>query len=171
MPHRHLQWLRKAVLRKRNASLFARVREFLQWELYLEAAALLRLRGLPGVPAIRRIDPDQGIIEMDYIWGPDLRQVLADGKSEIDYEDGSQRFNALLADTDNDLSQQINELLISVIGRGVIPRDVHAANFIRGHRSKRVYLVDFNLVYLRPVPGWHSQARQFMSNYGKPLRR
>ncbi|MCU1337842.1 MAG: hypothetical protein JWO19_3423 [Bryobacterales bacterium] len=83
--------------------------------------------------------------------------------TEIDYEDVSHQFYALLADPDNKASQQIKELLITVMSRGVIPRDIHAANFIRGRRSKTLYLVDFNLIYLRPVPGWRSHARNVVS--------
>lgn len=42
---------------------------------------------------------------------------------------------------------------------GAIPRDIHAANFMQGQQSKKLYMVDFNLAHLRPVPGWRSYAR------------
>jgi len=155
--------VRKSVLRKGNTGILAYIRDSIQWELYLEAAALLRLRGVAGVPSIRRIDTGQGVIEMDYIWGRDLRHVFADGRSEIDYEDVSRHFSALMAKPEDELAREITNLLISVMSRGVIPRDIHAANFIRAQRSRRVYLVDFNLIYLRPVPGWRSHARDVAS--------
>lgn len=155
--------VRKSVLRNWNTGMFARIRDFVQWEFYLEAAALLRLRGLAGVPAIRRIDAGQGVIEMDYIWGPDLRQVFAEGRCEIEYEDVSRQFSALMAKPDDELCRQITKLLTDVMGRGVIPRDIHAANFILAQRSRKLYLVDFNLIYLRPVPGWRSHARNLDS--------
>jgi len=155
--------IRKSVLRKANASVFARLRDFAQWELYLEAAALLRLRGLDGVPSIRRLDPRQGMIETDYIWGPDLRQIFSEGRYKINYKAVSSQFSALLAKRDNKLSHQIADLLTSVMARGVIHRDIDAANFIRGRCSGKLYLVDFNLIYLRPVPGWRSHVRDFAS--------
>jgi hypothetical protein len=155
--------IRKTVLRKANAGIIARIHELLQWEFYLEAAALLRLRGLAGVPSIRRVDPCQGVIEMDYIWGPDLRQVLIASSSHIDYTDVHRRFHDVVADPDNELSQQISQLLINVMNRGVIPRDIDAENFIRARHSAKVYLIDFNLAYLRPIPGWQSHARNVAS--------
>jgi hypothetical protein len=158
--------VRKSVLRKNLTGIFARFREFIQFEFYLEAAALLRLRGLAGVPAIRRLDPSKGIIEMDYIWGSDLRQLFAGGRHGIEYEDVSRQFAALIAKADNELSRQIVELLGGVVSRGVIPRDLNAANFIRATRSGKVYLIDYNLVYLRPIPGWRSHARNLTSMLG-----
>jgi len=153
-------FLRKAVLRKGHVEILGRIREFLQWEFYIETAALLRLRGLACVPAIRRIDRRVGVIEMDYIWGRDLRQILANGIHEIAYDEISSSFAALVAGGSQDeVSRQLAETVINVIGRGVIPRDVHAANFVRGQRSNRLYIVDFNLVYLYPVPGWRSHVR------------
>ena len=120
----------------------------------------LRLCALTSVPAIRLALRRTGTIEMDYIWGRDLRQVLANGRSEIDYEDIGHSFLALL-DTgcQNKISEQIAGTVRDVIARGVIPRDVHAANFIQGHRSGRLYMVDFNFVHLRPAPGWRSHVR------------
>jgi hypothetical protein len=153
-------FLRKAMVRKQHVEIPDRIREFLQWEFYIETAALLRLRGLACVPTIRRIDCRDGTIEMDYIWGRDLRQILASGTHEISYEEISRSFAALVAagNTD-DMSRQLAETVINVIRRGVIPRDVHAANFVWGQRSNRLYMVDFNLVYLYPVPGWRSHVR------------
>jgi tRNA A-37 threonylcarbamoyl transferase component Bud32 len=148
-----------AYLRNGSNGIIASIREIVRWEFYLEAAALLRLRGLAGAPTIRRIDPGRGVIEMEYIWGQDLRQAFADGKTEIDYECVFRTFSDLVASRDNEISRQVAELLTSVSRRGVIPRDVHAANFIRAWRSEKLYLVDFNLVYLRPVPGWRSHEK------------
>lgn len=159
--------IRKAVLHNERTGIFARIFEVVQWELYLEAAALLRLRGLACVPTIRRIDPAQGVIEMDYIWGRDLRQVFSDGRCEIDYEHVFSTFSAVIARPDSEISRQVAELLSSVIGSGVVPRDVHAANLIRAGRSGRLYLIDFSLVYLRPVPGWRSHARNLAWLFGE----
>ena len=155
--------LRKSVLRHRTPGILAHIRDSIQWDLYLEAAALLRLRGVAGIPSIRRFDPSQGLIEMDYIWGRDLGHIFADGRRGLDYEEVSRQFAARMAKPDDELSDEITRLLIGVIGRGVIPRDIHPANFIRARSSQTLYMVDFNLIYLRPVPGWRSYARNLDS--------
>jgi hypothetical protein len=59
-------------------------------------AGLLRLRGLNGVPQIRRIEARNGAIEMNYIWGRDLRQILSAGR-KINDEEIYRSFKALLA--------------------------------------------------------------------------
>ena len=48
--------------------IFGSLRRYLRWGMYIEAAALLRLRGAPGFPGFRRIDPQLGILEMDFVW-------------------------------------------------------------------------------------------------------
>jgi hypothetical protein len=152
--------MRKRRLRKQRDDFRGRLVEFLHFDFYLEAAALLRLRGLPFVPAIRRINCSEGTIEMDYIWGRDLRHILADGADPIDYEEISQEFFRLIANPQSAVSRQVLQLVVSISQRGVLQRDISAANFIRGHRSQELYMVDFSLVYLRPVPGWRAHARQ-----------
>jgi hypothetical protein len=57
---------------------------------------LLRLRGLSGVPRIRRIEARNGAFETDYIWGRDLRQVFSVGR-KINDEEIYRSFEALLA--------------------------------------------------------------------------
>ena len=134
-----------------------RARDFLQWDFYLEAAALLRLQEFPFVPKLRRIDCSDGVIEMDYIWGRDLRHILAEGKHEVDYDKVSRDFRALVK-SDDPTSKEIGQAMLGVIRLGVIPRDVDAAGFIRGERSRRLYMIDFHLSYLCPVPGWRKHA-------------
>ena len=151
--------LRKSIICRRSGGLVARLRECIQWEFYLETAALLRLRGLPCVPTIRHIDPGLGIVEMDYIWGKDLRQVFSDGASEIDYDKVSRIFSTIVKDPDTSISIDITDVIAHIISRGVIPRDLHAGNFIRAWHSGKLYMVDFALIYLRPVPGWRSHVK------------
>jgi hypothetical protein len=147
-------WLRKSFPARESRSLTDRVLRFLNWDLYLEAAALLRLRELPFVPTIRRIDYASAAIEMDYIGGMDLRHGLAQSTEEINYDVVQQRFLELVT-ADNHTSEEISHIICEVMKRGVMPRDVHAANFIRGKISQRLYMVDFHLVYLSPLPGWN----------------
>lgn len=134
------------------------LRNRLHWELYVEAAALLRLRGTDGVPVVRNVNLHEGIIEMDYIWGHDLRRILGEAGSHIDYEKTSRSFGELLAGRiERAASRALSELLDRVARRGVIPRDLHAANVIRAFSSGRLYLVDFNVVYILPKPGGRSE--------------
>ena len=150
----------------RGPGVLSRIREALQWEFYLEAAALLRLSGVKGVPAIRRIDRSMGLIEMEYIWGSDLRSIFAGDSPAVDYPMVSLKFAAAIADTDSRLSRELAQLLRNVMDYGVIPRDIQAGNFIRGRRSGALYIVDFNLTYLRPVPGWRAHARDIDAVFG-----
>jgi hypothetical protein len=125
--------LRKMLI-AREPGILGSLRRRLRWEMYIEAAALLRLGGTPGFPGFRGIDPVLGILDMDYVWGRDLR----DGG----IEDG--------------VAEGIRKLVARAIDCGVIPRDIHPGNFIRARSSGTLYMVDFNLVFLRPIPGWRA---------------
>jgi predicted Ser/Thr protein kinase len=140
-------YLRKSLISNRRSTLKAAILDSLRWGFYIEAAALLRLRGLSGVPRIRRVEPLSGAIEMDYILGRDLRQILSAGRGII-YAEIERSFKALLA-SDNEIASQIRTLLNGLVERGVIHRDVHAANFIVAERSNRLYIVDFQVSHLR----------------------
>lgn len=87
--------VRKSRVWQQRDGLRGRLLEVLRFDFYLEAAALLRLRGLAYVPAIRRIDGSDGVIEMDYIWGRDLRHILADRTDPIDHKEVLQSSLAL----------------------------------------------------------------------------
>ena len=119
----------------------------LRWGFYLEAAALLRLRGVSGVPPIRRIEARNGAFEMDYIWGRDLRQILSAGRN-IDDEEIDRSFDALLA-SDDEISRQVKAVLSGMIERGVTYRDVTPANTVIAECSQRVYIIDFQDALLR----------------------
>jgi hypothetical protein len=151
--------VRKRSLPIQCETLWDYIREFLQWDFYIEAASLLRLRGLLFVPAIRRIDHQEGAIEMDYIFGKDLRHILGKGRSEIDYDEVSADFAALIKSADP-AAAEIRDNMREILKFGVIPMDVTAASFIRGKVLGRLYVVDFNFVYLFPVPGWRKHAEK-----------
>ena len=146
--------LRKSFPPRESRSLIDQILRFLNWGFYLEAAALLRLRELPFVPAIRRIDYAAAAIEMDYIGGMDLRHALAQSTDEINYDMVQRNFLELVT-SDDPTSEEISHIIRELMKRGVMPRDTHAANFIRGKISQRLYIVDFHLVYLSPIPGWN----------------
>ena len=109
---------------------------------------------------------------MDYIWGRDLRRILGEAGPHIDYDEVSRTFGELLAGKiEKAASQELSELLERVVRRGVIPRDLHAANVIQAFSSGRLYLVDFNLVYLLPAPGGPSEqwlGRMMRTSIGGP---
>jgi hypothetical protein len=150
--------VQKSLIPLPGLSLARRFRRMLGWEFYVEAAALLRLRGLPCVPRIRRITRRDRSIEIDFIWGEDLRRQQLNCSDHAALENSTLEFSAMVRNDPNLLSQ-VHRMLGDVVGRGVIPRDIQAANFMRGFETGLIYIVDFNLVYLRPVPGWKSYAK------------
>ena len=152
--------VRKGRVRGQRSDVRGRLFDVLRFDFYVEAAALLRMRGFASVPKIRGINCREGTIEMDYIWGCDLRHMLAERTDPIDHAEISRKFFRLLADAQNPTSRQVVQLVLSAIQRGVVQRDLTAANFIRGHASQELYMIDFSLVYLRPVPGWRAHARR-----------
>lgn len=144
-------------------SLAHRIPLWVKLGFYLECASLFRLRGLRFVPRLRHVDLRNGAIEMDYIWGVDLRHLLADGAETIDYLKISRRFTSLLDRPQDWLSAEIAELIGDVARKGVMHRDLTAANFVRGKDTGRLYVIDFNFVYLRPAPGWWAHADRLSS--------
>jgi hypothetical protein len=107
---------------------------------------------------------------MDYIWGRDLRRILA-GANKIDYSEIHRSFLKLLADKNEEISIQVMAIIDALIERGVIPRDIHAANFIRAERSKRLYIVDFHVAHLHPVLGSDAYLHNLASLLQPGLRR
>ena len=141
-------YLRKSFITAwRPNNKMAAILDPLRWSFYLEAAALLRLRGVSGVPPIRRIEARNGAFEMDYIWGRDLRQILSAGRN-IDDEEIDRSFDTLLA-SDHEISRQVNAVLSGMVERGVTYRDVTPANTVIAECSQRVHIVDFQDALLR----------------------
>jgi serine/threonine protein kinase len=141
-------YLRKSFISAwRPNNKMAAILDSLRWGFYLEAAALLRLRGLNGVPQIRRIEARNGAIEMDYIWGRDLRQILSAGR-KINDEEIYRSFKALLA-SDNEISRQVRAILSGMVERGVIYRDLKPPNALIAECSHRLYIIDFQDALLR----------------------
>ncbi len=60
---------------------------------------------------------------------------------------------SLLAEADAGTIESVIATVGRVIDQGVVPRDLHPVNFLRGRDIGTLYLVDFNLVFLRPLPG------------------
>src|SRR3954465_2043384 len=136
--------------------------------LYSEAAALLRLRDLPFVPKLRRIDLADRAIYVDYLQGENLRSIAArSGAAVHDTDlkmaqlngmsgrDLDRREVALLdAVGDGDFRCEIASMAREINARGVAPLDIKLGNFIRGAITGRLYWIDFELSRLSSQPRW-----------------
>jgi hypothetical protein len=117
-------------LQRRASRIRDRIYDVFKLHFYVESAALLRLAGLPGAPAVRSIGPRQHTIEMDYIWGEDIRHSVTAREYPLAYEMIHQKFAALVTTREESLANEVPALIRRIVNCGVIPRDVHAANFI-----------------------------------------
>jgi hypothetical protein len=148
--------VRKRLLPSRDGRFAAQLLGALGFGFYIEAAALLRLRGFAGVPTVRHIDTHRRIIEMDYIWGRDLRQEIVEATNVQSCAEVDRIFWNRIKVTGNAFGNAVRDLVEAVMARGVLPADIHAANFIRGKNTGQLYMVDYHLVYFKPLPGWRS---------------
>jgi hypothetical protein len=137
--------------------------------LYTEAAALLRLRDLPFVPKLRRIDFAERSLYVDYIEGDNLRNLAARSGAAV-YDADVKRDPALSCLAARDLERREVELLDGlgagdfrgeiaqmsreIAAHGVASLDVKLGNFIRGARTGRLYWIDFELSRLQSQPRW-----------------
>lgn len=154
--------LRKRMLPRPAPDIAARIRRWLRWSFYLEAAALLRLRGLDGVPALRQIDPRTGVLEMDYIWGQDIHQEIVAATGVGSCAEANDIFAAAVRRPGEAWGPEVRRILDGIMERGVFPLDVHPANFIRGNRTNRLYFIDYHLVSVRPIPGWRTRRHALL---------
>jgi hypothetical protein len=138
----------------------SRVGERLLNGFWVEAAALLRLRGCEQVPAIRHIDRAGSAIEIEYIRGKNLRNILKSRSTDLSYRSAENMFDRILKGADSKLSSEIAAIIHGVIKRGVAPRDIHAANFIQADDSGLLYMVDYHLSWLRPVHPFTEHAKE-----------
>lgn len=168
----------RVLLRKRFAHqpLRGDWREWLKSELglpfYNEAAALLRLRGVPGVPYLRDVDPRRRALLMDYVSGTSLRARIAGGAKvhdldvetdprlcELSRAELDRREIGLLGDAlDARTRAEIALVSAAIVERGVAPIDVKAGNILIGNRTGSVYWIDFEEAHLRSVAQWERQS-------------
>ena len=152
--------VRKRPLLPAGATFQARLMHTLGWWFYLEAAALLRLRGLDGVPKLLRLDTRARALEMEYILGSDIRQEIIRSAGQHSCVSVDRVFRERLRCQDDSLGYQVHRTLSGVMKRGILPRDIHAANFIRGKETGRLYMVDYQLPHFRHIPGWRNRERE-----------
>jgi hypothetical protein len=139
--------------------------------LYSEAAALLRLRDLPFVPKLRRIDFAERALYVDYVQGENLRNLAAragaavhdadlkadPGLSRLSAHDLERREVQLLDRAGGgDFRREISGMAREINARGVAPLDVKLGNFIRGARTGRLYCIDFEVSRLQSQPRWEA---------------
>jgi hypothetical protein len=161
--------VRKRLLPQIGETFGARLRRRLGWRFYIEAAALARLQRVRGVPALRHIDTHTRTIEMDYVWGQDIRREIVNEAGACTCEEVHRIFCEKLRSNQDGLGSEVQQLLTAVMERGVFPLDLHAANFIRENSTGILHLVDYQLVYLRPVPGWRTRRRALTRWLNSPL--
>lgn len=142
---------------------------------YTEAAALLRLRGLPSVPQIRKIDTRRRAIYMDYIRGESLRHKLANEARPVHDRDlaadpelrqltGQEREDREItffgAVATPELRESIKSVSHQIACRGVLPLDVKPGNLIVGRNTGNLYWVDFEYAHLGSWSGWRDALDQ-----------
>jgi len=139
--------------------------------MYSEAAALLRLRDLPFVPKLRKIDVAGRTLYMDYIPGESLRsQAARTGAAVHDadvHKDGElrglpphqlERREVELLDRAGagDFRREIADMSRQINARGVAPLDIKLGNFSRGARTGRLYWFDFEICRLGSQRRWEA---------------
>lgn len=142
---------------------------------YNAAAALLRLRGLPGIPAIHEIEPLTRTIYMDYVQGENLRQhvgrigyAIHDADLAADPSlcrlSGSERdrrerrmFSQVIG---RNLAGQIEGLVRAMNSRGVAPQDIKMGNVMIGAKSGCLYWIDFERALLSSFDGWEKSSQK-----------
>jgi len=82
---------------KWQAGVGHRILRAIGWEFYLEAAALLRLQGLPFIPCLFGIDTLRRVIRLEFIWGETLYHSI--GHGTLDCDEVQRIFAALVQDS------------------------------------------------------------------------
>lgn len=116
---------------------------------------------------LRSIDPCKSAIEIDYIRGENLRNILSRRVDGFGDKSGRGKLFDIVRRLDPGLSSQIAAIIEEVINRGVAPRDVHPANFIVASDSQLLYMVDFHLSWLRPIPPFARAAAELRGTLGR----
>ena len=137
--------------------------------LYNEAAALLRLRDLPCVPRLRRIDLQDRALYVDFIGGESLRHCAAAAGAAVHDLDLARADEPVLSGREmekrevalydatgpsGDYRREIAAMSLLVNDRGVAPLDIKLGNFIRGAVTGRLYWIDFEVSRIASQPRW-----------------
>jgi hypothetical protein len=149
---------------------------------YTEAVALLRLRGVPGIPVLRGIDVKSRTLYMDYVRGQSLRQVLGDEGhlvhdlelsqhpelSKLDDWNRDKREIALFhAHFGAETRREIEALVRRINAQGVAVMDVKLGNVIVGGATSALYWIDYERSQLDTYPRWekHLAEQNWLLNH------
>lgn len=125
---------------------------------WTEAAALIRLQGLPFVPVLLEVNSAELSVTMEYLAGDNLRNLLGQKHARQRYDTLDHTFEESVTEAGPATGRQVAAMLEALLSRGVAPRDLHPANFVRRTRSGQLCVVDFHLSWLRPVPAFWKKA-------------
>ncbi len=130
-----------------------------------EAAALVKLRRVVGVPRLRHIDLARHTLSIDYIHGTTLQRSVAESGAKILDADGAgfgqlDEATAEAREIDafrptRDLHRApIARLFARILAAGVAPLDVKLGNVVIGARTGQHYWLDFEIAHLASLPGY-----------------
>ena len=158
-----------------------RIQNFLGESFYGEAAALLRLRGVYGVPVLRGLDRPARTIHMDFIRGETLRERLgamghpifdndisAHPKLSCLSENELDRYEMDLLERErivtDDMRRKLKSLVQEINRKGVAVLDVKPGNILVGGKTGALYIIDYEQAQLNSFSGYPAKLdEQFRS--------
>ena len=154
---------------------------------YTEAAVLKRLEGLACVPRIHDIAVGERTLVMDYIHGKTIQHFLSErtdklldidlpDKDKIDDPEREQReIDAFMRQGKDPFQEKIRKVADDIFQRGVCPLDIKSGNLIAGHKTGRLYWIDFERAslntfptYARDVVVYHSLLSKWFGIASRP---
>ena len=127
-----------------------------------EAAALVHLRSVAGVPRLRHVDLGNRILRVDYIHGQTLRKQVAESGaplldagaewSNLDEHTRTKREIAAYAPHRGAHIDAIGHLAADILRAGVAPLDMKLGNILVGEKTGRHYWLDFEIAHVDSCP-------------------
>lgn len=134
---------------------------------YTEVAALLRLRDLPFVPRLRRVDLRRRTLWIDCLDAASLRHQAASAGEPVHDRDlppgaarqgedalGRREARLLEAVAGAGWRAEVAAMVREMNRRGVVPLDLKLGNLMRGRRTGRLYWIDLETARLASQPGF-----------------
>jgi hypothetical protein len=136
----------------------------LELPFFNEAAALVRLRQVEGVPRLRHIDLARRRLYVDYIHGTTLQRLVAEKGAPILDADGAghggadeqhqhERELAGYAPEREAHREPIERLFHAIVAAGVAPVDIKLGNVVVGAKTGAHYWIDFEIGHVASCPG------------------
>ncbi|MFI5348841.1 MAG: hypothetical protein ACHQ2Z_04805 [Elusimicrobiota bacterium] len=169
--------VKKIFRHNRPLGLRGGIHHFLGESFYGEAAALLRLRGVAGVPVLRGLDRSERALYMDFIRGETLRHRLgATGRAIFDNEVAGDPELSRLSESEieryeiallgkegivtGEIRKKVARLAREINRKGVALLDVKPGNVLVGEKTSAVYLVDFEQAQLSSFTGYQAKLEE-----------